>query len=144
MGEPSSVSALGAELRMLVSALNRRYRSRRPPGELGEAALSVLLRLQKSGPQTLTSLCEHAGVSLGSMSQVIRRLEELHYVGRSKDLADGRRVILAATDGGVAVVAEVRARLESWFDSQLAALQPEELAKLESAIPVLHKLAAAE
>jgi len=53
-------------------------------------------------------------------------------------------VILAATDAGVAVAAEVRARLESWFDSQLAALQPEELAKLESAIPVLHKLAAAE
>ncbi|WOQ17658.1 MarR family winged helix-turn-helix transcriptional regulator [Raineyella sp. W15-4] len=138
----AGIGALGAELRTLVSALYRRYRSHRPPGELGDAATSVLLRLQKKGPQTLTALCEHAGVSLGSMSQTIRRLEELHYVDRSKDPADGRRVLLSATDTGATVAADVRARMEGWFDGQLAALEPDERTRLAAVIPILRKLAA--
>ena len=142
--DDASVGVLAAELRALVSALHRRYRSHRPRGDLGDAALSVLLRLQKAGPQTLTSLCDHAGVSLGSMSQSIRRLEELHYLERSKDRADGRRVLLTATRSGLEVAADVRARADGWFDGQLAALEPEERAKLESVLPILHKLTATE
>lgn len=146
MDDPANahISALGAELRTLVSALHRRYRSHRPPGELGEAALSVLLRLQKAGPQTLTALCEHAGVSLGSMSQTIRRLEQLDYVHRAKDPHDGRRVLLSATRAGAAVAADVRARMEEWFDGQLAALDPAERARLDAVIPILRKLANGE
>ena len=76
------------------------------------------------------------------MSQTIRRLEELHYVDRCKDPADGRRVLLSATGFGLAVAADVRARADGWFDGQLAALEPDERVKLESVLPILRKLTA--
>jgi DNA-binding MarR family transcriptional regulator len=141
MASHPRISALGSELRSTVSALNRRYRSQRPPGELGEAATAVLLRLQKVGPQTLTELSGQAGVSLGSMSQVIRRLEQLNHVSRSSDPRDGRRVLLNATPGGRAIAGDVRARLEEWFDGELAQLSADEVGRLEAALPVLQKLA---
>lgn len=144
MEPEANVGELGAELRAVVSALNRRYRSQRPVGELGDAALGVLIQLQKAGPQTLTQLCERAGVSLGSMSQSIRRLEQLGYVDRSKDPTDGRRVLLSATECGTAVALEVRTRVAGWLDDQLAALSPEERDRLASVLPILNKLAATE
>ena len=54
---------LGAQLRSAVGRLYRRFRSERPEGGLGDAALAVLTRLQKHGPQTLTELSEHDRVS---------------------------------------------------------------------------------
>lgn len=135
------ISTLGTELRTLVAALNRRYRSQRPAGELGEAAMAVLLRLQKVGPQTLTDLSSNAGVSLGSMSQTLRRLEELDYVAREPDPRDRRRTLLAATPVGLEVAADVRARLEAWFDEQITQLEEDDLQRLESSLPALRKLA---
>ena|GEM_PF-545937 len=138
--EPA-IGALGGELRSVVSALYRRYRSQRPRGELGDAALDILLRLQKAGPLTLTELSERARVSLGSMSQPLRRLEELGYVDRARDTADRRRVLLMATESGSAIAAEVRASVAARVDQQIALLSPAERARLASAIPILQAIA---
>src|ERR1700749_4961538 len=60
---------LGGQVRSTVGRLYRRFRSERPEGSLGDAALEVLTRLHKAGPQTLTELSELARVSPASMSQ---------------------------------------------------------------------------
>ena len=51
---------LGGQVRGAVGRLYRRFRSERPEGSLGDAALEVLTRLHKAGPQTLTELSELA------------------------------------------------------------------------------------
>ncbi len=51
---------------------------------------------------------------------------ESGYVDRSRDPEDGRRVLFTATGPGLAIAVKVRARMEGWFDSQLAALEPDE------------------
>lgn len=144
MSEQSSVNELGAELRQLVAQLDRRYRSQRPSGELGGAALSILSRLQKIGPQTITELSTHAGVTVGSMSQPVSRLAELGYVVRTPDAHDGRKFLLSATPPGREVAATVRARLENWFDQQLTELEASERAQLNAVLPILRKLSQSE
>ena len=64
--QPAEVAAadLGGQVRSAVGRLYRRFRSERPEGGLGDAALAVLTRLHKHGPQTLTELSEHDRVYL--------------------------------------------------------------------------------
>ena len=134
-------SGLGAELRALVSTLSRHYRSQRPRGEVGDAALVVLLRLHRDGPQTLTTLSARLGVTPASLSQSIVRLVERGYAERARDEVDRRRVLLRATPRGVEVAGAARARMDAWFAGRLDALTAEERHRLESVLPVLRKLA---
>src|ERR1700744_4861170 len=88
---------LGAQVRSAVGRLYRRFRGERPEGGLGDAALDVLTRLYKHGPQTLTELSEHARVSPASMSQTVNRLPSAGYAVRARDSGDRRKVLFSAT-----------------------------------------------
>ena len=85
---------LGAQLRSAVGRLYRRFRSERPEGGLGDAALDVLTGLHKRGPQSLTELSEHDRVSPASMSQTVNRLTSAGYAVRTGDPDDRRKVHL--------------------------------------------------
>src|ERR1700728_2454451 len=90
--QPGAVEGadLGGQVRSAVGRLYRRFRSERPEGSLGDAALAVLTRLHKHGPQTLTELSEHDRVSPASMSQTVNRLTSAGYGVRARDPGDGR------------------------------------------------------
>lgn len=53
-----------------------RFRSERVEGEVSETSLLVLVVLDKQGPMSLSDLAAFARVTLGSMSQTVRRLEQ--------------------------------------------------------------------
>src|ERR1700740_2412681 len=91
---------LGGLVRSAVGRLYRRFRSERREGGLGDAALAVLTRLHKHGPQTLTELSEHDRVSPASMSQTVNRLTSAGYAVRTRDLGDGRKVLFTPTAEG--------------------------------------------
>src|SRR6202451_3939025 len=76
---------LGGQVRSAVGRLHRRFRSERPEAALGAAALAVLSRLHKHGPQTLTDLSEYDRVSPASMSQTVNRLTSAGYAARNRD-----------------------------------------------------------
>src|SRR5437588_12669789 len=82
---------LGGQVRSAVGRLYRRFRSERPEGGLGDAALEVLSRLHKHGPQTLTELSDHDRVSPASMSQTVNRLTSAGYAVRTSDPHDRRK-----------------------------------------------------
>jgi DNA-binding MarR family transcriptional regulator len=136
-----TAEALGADLRSAIARIYSRFRSERAAGEIGDAALGTLSTLQKRGPMTLTELSERAHVTAGSMSQTVNRLDALGYAVRSRDPGDGRRVLFTATEEGAAVARAARARRESWFDAQLAALTPEERTLLAHASRIISTIA---
>jgi len=133
---------LSAELRSAVSRVYRRFRSERAHGELGDAAVNVVLHLQKEGAQSLTALSEHARVTPGSMSQTVNRLTEAGYAVRRPDPGDGRRVLFALTPEGDALARELRARSTAWFDGELDRFTPQERALLREAAVLLERIAA--
>ena len=64
---------------------------------------SVLDHLDEIDPTTLNDLARHTGVTPGTMSMTIDRLERKGYVVRLRDTSDRRRVHLRLTSAGVRV-----------------------------------------
>jgi DNA-binding MarR family transcriptional regulator len=64
---------------------------------------SVLDHLDEIDPITLNGLARHMGVTSGTMSLTVDRLERKGYVVRLRDVADRRRVHVRLTSAGVRV-----------------------------------------
>ncbi|MEV6845409.1 MarR family transcriptional regulator [Actinoplanes sp. NPDC051411] len=139
MSDP--IHELGAELRTAIARIYRRFRSERAEGELGDAAVEVLAGLVKGGPSTLTQLSERGHVTTGSMSQTVNRLADGGYLTRRRDPADGRRVLLEASESGKRIGAAARAHRESWLYARLSELSEDERATLGRAAKLMQRVA---
>ena len=138
-GQPAEVEEadLGSQVCSAVGRLYRRFRSERPEGGLGDAALAVLTRLHKHGPQTLTELSEHDRVSPASMSQTVNRLTSAGYAVRACDPDDRRKVLFCATAEGDELASAARAQRNAWLDQRLQALSAEDRAVIARATALL-------
>ncbi|HWC80442.1 MAG TPA: MarR family transcriptional regulator [Pseudonocardiaceae bacterium] len=137
----SEEADLGVQVRSAVGRLYRRFRSEQPEGSLGDAAFSVLTHLYKRGPRTLTELSEHNRVSPASMSQTVNRLTSAGYAVRTRDPADGRKVLFSATEEGNELASAARAQRNAWLDGQLQALSAEDRAVIARAAALLSAIA---
>lgn len=134
-------ASLGGQVRSAVGRLYRRFRSERSAGSLGDAALAVLTRLHKHGPQTLTELSEYDRVSPASMSQTVNRLTCAGYAVRSRDPHDRRKVLFTATAEGDELARAAKAQRNAWLDEQLSALSAEDRAVIARAAVLFSKIA---
>jgi DNA-binding MarR family transcriptional regulator len=132
---------LGGQVRAAVGRLYRRFRSERTEGSLGDAALAVLTRLHKHGPQTLTELSEHDRVSPASMSQTVNRLTSAGYAVRTRDPDDRRKVLFSATAEGDELASATRAQRNAWLDRRLQALSAEDRQVIARATALLSSIA---
>jgi DNA-binding MarR family transcriptional regulator len=132
---------LGSQVRSAIGRLYRRFRSERPEGGLGDAALEVLTRLHKHGPQTLTELSEHDRVSPASMSQTVNRLTSAGYAIRTRDPDDRRKVLFSTTAEGDKFASTARAQRNAWLDQRLQALSGEDRAVIARAAALLSSIA---
>ena len=135
------VDEVGAELRRAVVRLYSRFRSERVEGEVSEASLLVLVVLDKQGPMSLSELSSFAKVTLGSMSQTVRRLEQQEYVTKSRGTQDRRKVLFTLTDQGRDVSTASRRHRQNWLNGRLAELTAEERAALLRIAPLLLRIA---
>ena len=132
---------LGGQVRSAVGRLYRRFRSERPEGGLGDAALAVLTYLHKRGPQTLTDLSEYDRVSPASMSQTVNRLTSAGYAVRERDPDDRRKVLFSTTAEGDELASAARAQRNAWLDQRLRALSAEDRAVIARATALLSSIA---
>ncbi len=116
------VEEVSTELRRAVVRLYSRFRSERVEGEVADAALLVLIVLDKQYRMSLSDLAEAARVTLGSMSQTVRRLEELAYVTKSRATEDRRKVLFSLTEAGRTAVTASRRHRRNWLNGRLAEL----------------------
>lgn len=87
---------------------------------------SVLDHLDEIDPITLNELARHMGVTPGTMSLTVDRLEKKGYVARLKDAADRRKVHLRLTSAGVRVRQETSVLDSRRVEALVARLTPEE------------------
>jgi DNA-binding MarR family transcriptional regulator len=130
-----------ADLRIAIMRLARRLRLERAEGDLTDSQLSVLFVLWKEGPQMLRSLAEHERVTPPSMNRTVNALVEAGLAFRGDAPDDGRKVVVEATEAGIAIARETKRRRAAWFSHQLGALDDDERALLAIAAPLLRKLA---
>jgi MarR family transcriptional regulator, organic hydroperoxide resistance regulator len=87
---------------------------------------SVLDHLDEVDPITLNGLARHMGVTAGTMSITIDRLERKGYVVRLRDVADRRRVHVRLTSAGVRVREASSVLDPSLVEAMVARLTDEE------------------
>ena len=124
-----------------MTRLYSRFRAERLEGEVPDAALLVLLALDKRDRMTLSDLAEAARVTLGSMSQTVRRLEQLGHVRKTRGKEDRRKVVITFTDQGVASVRASRRHRRDWLNGRLAELTPAEREEIARVAPILLRIA---
>ena len=82
-------SALAQDLRALFGKLKRRLREQAHVGDLTPCQVSVLLRLEKDGPATASSLARAEGMRPQSMGAVVAALESAGLMRGAPDPTDG-------------------------------------------------------
>src|SRR3954470_254598 len=68
--------------------------------DLSRPAYALLRRIDEDGPATLGDLARATGMDAASTGRQVRRLEDLGFVQRAPDAADGRVVTVTITDAG--------------------------------------------
>lgn len=132
---------VASELAIGVGLLRRRLRQLPAAGGVSEPEMSALVRIDRGGPATNSDLARLEQISPQSMNATLAGLERRGLVGRAADPADRRRVVLELTDAGREAVRSRRAARRRQIAEALARLDPEEVAALQAAAPVLARLA---
>jgi DNA-binding MarR family transcriptional regulator len=105
---------------------------------------SVLATLDDDSPVRLTALAAATGVSQPAMTQLVRRLEREGLVTRLIDAEDARATLVAISDAGSALRAQLRQSLDERLVELLSTLSPEEESALglamRVALPLLQQL----
>ena len=134
---------LAPQLRDAITRLNRRVRQARPVGDLTVTQLSALTSLQLAGALTPRELADVERVQPPTMTKIVAKLEERGLVQRTPHPTDGRQVILAATEGGRAVLDQFERARNEWLANRLAALTEDERDTLRRAAEILQGIARA-
>jgi DNA-binding MarR family transcriptional regulator len=140
--QQATSAALAHELRETLGRLIRRLRA--DETLLPAPQLTVLGRLDREGPASVSDLAAAERMRPQSMAQTVRDVEAAGYVSRRPDPDDGRRVILELTPKGRETLTATRARREGWLaetlDSELDARERE---LLEEALALVRRIAEA-
>ncbi len=135
------LAVAASDLRMATFRLARRLRAQRAVDTMSDGQFAVLANLKVHGPHTLTELAERENVTAPSMNRTVNGLESSGWLSRTSDDQDRRKVNIALTDAGRAVVEETVRRRNAWLEEALADLAPEQLAVLADAAHLMREVA---
>jgi DNA-binding MarR family transcriptional regulator len=134
-------SALAQDLGMLTGKLMRRLRGQSDAGDLTISQASVVVRLEKDGPATASSLARSEGMRPQSSRTVIAALEVAGLVTGAPDPTDGRQTLFSLTDACRRWVEEGRAVRQDWLTRTIQAkLSPQEQNQLTAAVELLKRV----
>jgi DNA-binding MarR family transcriptional regulator len=127
---PIDQAAVAAQLRAVAVGLIRRLRSTASPGDLTWSQESALLRLETSGPQTISQLARAEGTRSQSMGAIVASLRAQGLADRAADSSDGRQSIITVSDAGRRALDEARTVKQDW----LAKLMTDQLNQREQGV----------
>lgn len=142
MPAQSDPQQLAAELRTVVARLLKKLRHHSPThGKLSLTERSIIKLLAQHQQLLPSELAAHESVTTQSMSQNLSHLTELGYITRQPSATDKRKVFIALSAAGRAILPAVRHELDEWLHQALeATCSAEEQASLHQAVLLLTKL----
>ncbi|NIF74479.1 MULTISPECIES: MarR family transcriptional regulator [unclassified Burkholderia] len=139
---PHEPAHLAGELRIALGKLMRRLRDQGRAGDFTSSQRSVLLRLERDGPATVSALARAESVRPQSMRATVAALEAAGAVTGSPDPEDGRQTLIALAEAYRERLRASRAAREDWLGRALEArLSAAERQELAAAVALLQRLA---
>jgi DNA-binding MarR family transcriptional regulator len=134
-------STLAAEMRSVFRKLKVRYREHGGGSDLTASQASVLLRLEKDGAATVSSLARAEGMRPQSMSAIVTSLQEDGLVRGAPDPGDRRQTLMSLTPKCLKWLQEGRAASQDWLSTTISEkLSFHEQEKLQAALELLKRL----
>jgi DNA-binding MarR family transcriptional regulator len=131
-------SALRTTISLLHKSLRKQMYSINALSLTEMETIGHLIRNTALLPSELANLTR---VKTQSMSQIIKKLEELELIIRTPSKEDGRKVYISLTESGKQAVEQTRLERDQWLSDAIEeTLTKEEKALLEKVIPVLNKI----
>ncbi len=128
-------------LYVALALLVRRLKQTRDD-TLSVPEISALVRLESTGPATLTALAKIERISAQSLGATLSGLESRGLVRRDPDPDDGRQSSVSITSAGRTMLRNRRSNRASQIARALAAqFTAQERATLRAAAPLLERLA---
>lgn len=135
------LQALASDLRVLIGKLSRRMRDEAHLGDFTWSQLKVLIRLERDGPATVSTLAEAEGMRPQSMGATIAALKAAGFVSGSPDPKDGRQTLLSLTAACRKAIKAGRAKREDWLLRTLQTrFSPAEQKTLAKSLLLLERL----
>ena len=135
------IDSLARNLRSLAGKLKRRLREQSGVGDLTPSQTAVLLRLEKEGPATTSSLARAEGMRPQSMGTVIAALESAGLIAGTPDPDDGRQTLLSLTEACRTWIEDARAARQDWLCLMIETrFSPTEQDQLAAALRLLGRL----
>jgi DNA-binding MarR family transcriptional regulator len=133
------------ELRVAIGRVARRLRQLYATDRERTASfieLGILVHLEREGPASPSTMAAEEGVTSQAIAGVVRELERRALVERTGDQQDRRRVAVAITGAGrELLMSREHAVVDAMVKALAGAYTPAERRQLESAIPLLNRLA---
>ena len=134
-------STLAAGIRTVGGKLKRRLREHGGSSGLTPSQVSVLLRLEKEGSATVSSLARAEGMRPQSMSAIVTQLQESGLIGGAPDPGDGRQTLMSLTPKCLKWIREGRSARQDWLATTISRkLSVHEQEKLQAALELLMRL----
>ena len=142
MPKDPDVNDVAAALQMSIGLCIRQLRQMPAEGGLSLPEASVLKRLDRSGPSSVTELAKAEQISVQSMGTTLGALEARGLVQRHPHPTDGRRSVLSITKSGTRVLSDKHnGRAEQLAKALSTGFSPAELRQLMVAAPLIERLA---
>jgi DNA-binding MarR family transcriptional regulator len=134
----TDVALTASELRVVIGQLIRRLRAEH---RFPLLHASVLGRLDREGPRSVSDLAAAERVRPQSMAQTVGELEADGLVKRTPDPDDGRRAFVTLTAAGRKTLEADRGRRVGWLVSAIEELAEEDQEVLSRATAIIGRLA---
>ena len=139
--QTGAASTLAAEMRTVFRKLKLRLREHGGHSDLTPSQISVVLRLEKDGSATVSSLARAEGMRPQSMSAVVTPLQASGLVRGTPDPHDGRQTLVSLTPKCLKSIQEGRAARQDWLTARISQkLSVQEQEKVQAALALLTRL----
>jgi DNA-binding MarR family transcriptional regulator len=134
-------AALAAELRAILGKFKRKLREHGGRSDLTPSQVSVILRLEKDGPATVSNLARAEGMRPQSMSAIITSLLDAGLVSGSPDPNDARQTLMSLSRKCQKFLKEGRAARQDWLTTTIQEkLSVQDQEKLAAVLELLARL----
>jgi DNA-binding MarR family transcriptional regulator len=142
VAQDPDVNDVAAALQISIGLCIRQLRQMQVPGDLSLPEASVLKRLDRSGPTSVTELAKAEQISVQSIGTTLGALEARGLVERHPHPSDGRRSVLSITKSGTRVLGDKHnGRAQQLAKALSTGFSPAELRQLMVAAPLIERLA---
>ncbi len=133
-------AALAEAMRAHLGKLKRKLREQASASDLTPSQTSVLLRLEKEGAATVSSLARAEGMRPQSMGAIIAELERAGHVRGAPDRNDARQTLWSLTERCRETIRRGRAARQDWLARRIATLTPKEQDRLAATIELIERI----